>query len=284
MWSSVSGFSHCIMLSRPNHVVGNISASVLFIAELYSNWTTGFFPHIFCLFLFLLFSHSVVSDSLRLHELQHSGSALFHFFTVSWSLFKLMSIESIMTSNHLILCHPLHLLPSIFPIIRVFSNESAVHIRWLKYWNFCLFTPLNSFAVGWWFLFLLMGDKGAVIPILIEGEFLFSWEYYSLVTSRNSRPPPCGGLKGPVCAFHACSMLTDALPAWIQVSFCALMNDTLSVLDNVCKNKTTVVSLKVTLKSLQLCFEFWTSWGIPWVQNILFSIKGCESTFDLLQL
>ena len=53
--------------------------SVLFIAELYSNWTTGFFPHIFCLFLFLLFSHSVVSDSLRLHELQHSGSALFHF-------------------------------------------------------------------------------------------------------------------------------------------------------------------------------------------------------------
>ena len=49
---------------------------------------------------------------------------------------KLMSIESVMPSNHLILCHPLLLLPSIFPSIRVFSNESALHIRWPKYWSF----------------------------------------------------------------------------------------------------------------------------------------------------
>ena len=49
---------------------------------------------------------------------------------------KLMSVESVMPSNHLILCRPLLLLPSIFPIIRVFSNESALHIRWLKYWSF----------------------------------------------------------------------------------------------------------------------------------------------------
>ena len=52
------------------------------------------------------------------------------FFTVSWSLLKLMSIESVMPSNHLILCHPLLFLPSIFPSIRVFSNESVLHIRW----------------------------------------------------------------------------------------------------------------------------------------------------------
>ena len=57
-------------------------------------------------------------------------------FTVSWSLFKLMSIELMMPSNHLILCHPLLLLPSIFPSIRVFSNESALRIRWPKYWSF----------------------------------------------------------------------------------------------------------------------------------------------------
>ena len=54
----------------------------------------------------------------------------------SWSLLKLMSIESVMPSNHLILCHPLLLLPSVFPSIRVFSNESVLHIRWPKYWSF----------------------------------------------------------------------------------------------------------------------------------------------------
>ena len=56
--------------------------------------------------------------------------------TISWSLLKLMSVESVMSSNHLILCHPLLLLPSIPPSIRVFSNESALRIRWPKYWSF----------------------------------------------------------------------------------------------------------------------------------------------------
>ena len=56
--------------------------------------------------------------------------------TNSWSLLKLMSIESVMPSNHLILCCPLLLLPSIFPSIRVFSNETALHIRWPKFWSF----------------------------------------------------------------------------------------------------------------------------------------------------
>ena len=57
-------------------------------------------------------------------------------FTISWSLLKLISIESVMPSNNLILCHPLFLLNSIVPNIRVFSNESALHIRWPKYWSF----------------------------------------------------------------------------------------------------------------------------------------------------
>ena len=56
----------------------------------------------------------------------------------TWSLLKLMSIESVIPPNHLILCHPLLLLPSIFPSIRVFSNESILHIRWPKYWSFSI--------------------------------------------------------------------------------------------------------------------------------------------------
>ena len=57
------------------------------------------------------------------------------FITNSWSLLKLMPIQSVMPSNHLILCHPLLLLPSIFPSIRVFANESALHIRWPEFWS-----------------------------------------------------------------------------------------------------------------------------------------------------
>ena len=65
--------------------------------------------------------------------------------TSSWSLPKLMSIESLMPSNHLILCHPLLLLPSIFPSIRVFSNESALCMRWPKYWSFSFnISPSNE--------------------------------------------------------------------------------------------------------------------------------------------
>ena len=64
-------------------------------------------------------------------------------FTSSWSLLKLISTELVMPSNHLILCHPLHL-PSIFPSIRVFSSESALHIRWPKYWSFSFSISLSS--------------------------------------------------------------------------------------------------------------------------------------------
>ena len=66
-------------------------------------------------------------------------------FTISWSLLKLMSIESVMPSNHLILCHPLLLLPSIFPSISVFPNESALRTRWPKYWSFSFYiSPSNE--------------------------------------------------------------------------------------------------------------------------------------------
>ena len=73
--------------------------------------------------------------------------------TNSWSLFKLMSIESVMPSNHLILCRPLLLLPSILPSIRVFSNESVLHIRWPKYWSFSFsISPSNEYSglISFW--------------------------------------------------------------------------------------------------------------------------------------
>ena len=77
-------------------------------------------------------------------------------FVISRSLLKLMSIESVMPSNHLFLCRPLLLLPSIFPSIRVFSNESNFHIRWPKYWSFIFsISPSNeyswliSFRIDW---------------------------------------------------------------------------------------------------------------------------------------
>ena len=80
-------------------------------------------------------------------------------FTISRSLLKLMSIESMMLPNHLILCHPLLLLPSVFPNIRVFSDEPALRIRWPKYWSFSFsispsneYSGLISFRIDWFVL------------------------------------------------------------------------------------------------------------------------------------
>ena len=75
-----------------------------------------------------------------------SACQAFLSFIISWSFLKLMSIESVMSSNHLILCHAL-LLPSIFPSIRVFSNDLALHIRWPKYWSFSFsINPSNEYS------------------------------------------------------------------------------------------------------------------------------------------
>ena len=105
------------------------------------------------------FSPSVMSDSLQPHALQH---ARLPSLTNSWSLLKLMSIESVMPSNHLILCHPLPLLPSIFPSIRVFSSESVLHIRWPKDWSFSFslspcneYSGLISFRIDWFMLWFV---------------------------------------------------------------------------------------------------------------------------------
>ena len=104
-----------------------------------------------------------MSDSLQPHGLSLS-------FTNSWSLLKLMSIESVMPTHHLILCHPLLLLPSIFPSTWVFSNESVLCIKWPKYWSFSFsITPSNeysgliSFRMDWLDLLAVQGTLKSLL-------------------------------------------------------------------------------------------------------------------------
>ena len=114
------------------------------------------------------FSRSVVSDSLRPHGLQHTRLPYFN--TNSQSLLKLMSIESVMPSNHLILCRPLLLAPSVIPSIRVFSNESTVRIRWPKDWSFSFsispsneYSGLISFRMDWLDLLPVQGTLKSLL-------------------------------------------------------------------------------------------------------------------------
>ena len=88
----------------------------------------------------------------------------------SWSLLKLMSVELVMPANRLILCHPLLLLPSIFPSKRVFSNESVLHIRWPKYWSFSFsISPFNehsglvSLRIDWFDLLAVQGTLKSLL-------------------------------------------------------------------------------------------------------------------------
>ena len=91
-------------------------------------------------------------------------------FTVSWSLLRLISIELVMPSNHLILCHPLLLLPSILASIRIFSSESVFRIRWPKYWSFSfIISPSNesseliSFRIDWFDLLAVQGTLKSLL-------------------------------------------------------------------------------------------------------------------------
>jgi len=114
------------------------------------------------------FSRSVMSDSLQPNELQHARPPCVS--PNSRSLPKPMSIKSVMPPNHLILCCPLLFLPSIFPSIRVFSNESALRIRWPKYWSFSFnISPSNehpgliSFRMDWLDLLAVQGTLKSLL-------------------------------------------------------------------------------------------------------------------------
>ena len=113
------------------------------------------------------FSPSAVSDSAT--PWTAAGQASLSI-TNSRNLLKLISIESVMPSNHLILCHPLLLLPSIFPSIRVFSSESVLRIRWPKYWSFSFsispsneYSGLISFRMNWFYLLAVHGTLKSLL-------------------------------------------------------------------------------------------------------------------------
>ena len=96
------------------------------------------------------------------------GSLVLH--TISWTLRRLIFIESVMSSNHLILCYPLLLLPLVFPRIRVFCNESVLPIRWPKYWSFSFsispsseYSALISFRIDWLDLLAVQGTLKSLL-------------------------------------------------------------------------------------------------------------------------
>ena len=108
-----------------------------------------------------------MSGCLQPHESAHQASLSI---TNSWSSLKLMSIKSVMPFGHLILCHPLLLLPSIPPCIRVFSNESTLKMSWRKYWNFSFsVSPSNehpgliSFRMDWFNLLAVQGTLKSLL-------------------------------------------------------------------------------------------------------------------------
>ena len=143
--------------------------------------------------------NSVISSVQSLNRIWHfatpwtAARQAFLSITNSWSLLKFMSIESVMPSNHLILCRPLLLLPSIFPSIRVFSNESALHVRWPKYWSFSFnislsneYPGLISFRMDWLDLPAVQGTLKSLLQHHIwkhQFSLALSFLYSPTVTS-----------------------------------------------------------------------------------------------------
>ena len=125
------------------------------------------------------FSHSVMSSSLRPHGQQHTR---FPCPSPTPGACLNLSIKSVMPSNHLILCCPLFLPPSIFPSLRVFSNESVLHIRWPKYWSFSFnmspsseYSGLISFRIDWLDVLAVQGTLKSLLQH--HGSIWLEWPY-----------------------------------------------------------------------------------------------------------
>ena len=143
-------------------------------------------------FFMLLFGCSVVFDPATLWTAAHQASLSF---TISWSLLKPMSFKSMMPSNHLILYCPILLLLSIFPSIRVFTNESALCFRWPRYWSFSIntsneYSGLISFRIDWFDLFAvqetlksLFQHHSSKTPILWHADFFMDQLIYPYMTT-----------------------------------------------------------------------------------------------------
>ena len=141
-----------------------------------------FFAH----FISVLFSHSFMSDSVSPWTAARQASL---FITNSQSLLKLMSIESVVPSNHIILCHPLLLLPSVFPSIKIFSNESVLCIRWPKYYSFSFSISLSNEYSGWisfrmdWFDLLAVKESSPTPQFKSNNSLELSFLYGPTLTS-----------------------------------------------------------------------------------------------------
>ena len=131
-------------------------------------------------------SLSVVSNSATPRTAEHQASLSI---ISSWSFFKPTSFESVMPSNHLIFCHPLPLLPSIFPSIRVISNEPVLHIRWPNYWSFNIslsnkYSGLISFRIAGFDLLAVQGTlKSLLQHHCSKASKVFSFLYGPTLTS-----------------------------------------------------------------------------------------------------
>ena len=151
-------------------------------------WATGEwrYTNSYTAVLLLLFNCSVVSESLWPHGLQHTRLPCPS--TISRSLLKLTSSELVIASNCLILCCPLLLLPSIFPSIRVFSNELALRIRWPKYWNvsfsispFSEYSALISFRIDWLDLLIVQGTLKSLLQHHSSEASILRWSAFLMV-------------------------------------------------------------------------------------------------------
>ena len=132
------------------------------------------------------FSHSGVSDSWRPHELQHTRPPCS---SPTPRVHPLTSIESVMLSSHLILCHPLLLLPPIPPSIRVFSNESTLRIRWLKYWSFSFSISPSNEHLDWsplkWTGWISLQSKG--LPRVFSNTAIQKHQFFGAQLSSQSK-------------------------------------------------------------------------------------------------
>ena len=170
--------------------------------------------------LFLSSGHPILLVSVQFSSVAQSCLTLYYPLTAAcqaslsitsfWSLLKFMSIESVMPSNHLILCCPLLLLPSIFPSIRVFSNESVLCIRWPKYWSFSFsispsneYSGLISFRVDWLDLLAVQGTlKSLLQHHSSKASIIWHYAFFIVQLSHpfgegNGNPLQCSCLENP---------------------------------------------------------------------------------------
>ena len=157
------------------------------------------------------------------------------FFTIPRNLLKLLSTESVMPHNYLVFCHPLYLLPLIFPGSRVFSNESALHTRWPKYWSFSfIISPSNaysgliSFRVDWLDLFAVQGNLKSLLhhhiskaSILWHSDFVVQFSHPYMTTVKTIALMDLFTLLSKV-RFLLFNMLSRSVIAFLPRSRCLL--------------------------------------------------------------